>query len=267
MKTLTTAALVALACGTFAVPATASRGHDDGPRGVAGWAFERDDDDARPSTRVLSRAKRAVKAADRAEERIDDEKTAEGLSSLKAVRTNLAAALRSTKRSLATERGPASAFVVAAAQGKVTTQLLGLFDGQVDPTDAALAQTLKAALDGRDELVAALNGHDDERAFERVYARISHDAGDELADLDEALADDELTAAARAALEAAKVQAGATKAAVDARLAALEDDDESEDTGYEDDEQHEDDERECPPHRGGHHGPRPPGAEYPGTRS
>ncbi len=90
---------------------------------------------------------------------------------------------------------------------------VALYDGQTGDAVTAITTTLKAGLDGRDAIVAAINALSDKSGYTQVLARIHADATDEAGDIADALADDELTDEAKAALNAAATQATATAAA------------------------------------------------------
>ena len=93
-------------------------------------------------------------------------------------------------------------------RGRETTA--ALYDGQTGDAVTAITTTLKAALDGRDAIVAAINAMTDKSGYARVLAAINDDATDEADDIADALADDELTDEAKAALNAAATQVAAT---------------------------------------------------------
>ena len=81
-------------------------------------------------------------------------------------------------------------------------------------TSSALASSLDVAADSRDELVAAIALSDaDTAAYAGVLAQIAADAQAEAEDIAEALSDDTLTDAAKAALNAAATQVAATRTA------------------------------------------------------
>ncbi|HEX8744150.1 MAG TPA: hypothetical protein VF712_13555 [Thermoleophilaceae bacterium] len=177
-------------------------------------------------SRVSSRLKRAARALDRAEERVDGGETAGAISSLSSVRRNLASAQRSgDKRVTANaDDGPAAAWALTGAQHKIVDATAALFDGVTDPAlVSAIEETLDAALTGRDgtvDAIAALPVADQEDYY-AVLARVDDQIDDEVEAIDEALSDDALTPEATAALNDAKTQAQATQTKVKALLAAL----------------------------------------------
>lgn len=197
----------------MAAPAAAHhRGGDDGMK--AG---------GKAPSRVVSKARSALKAIDRADERLNDNETAKAVSQLAAARRSLASAQKTTIRKLSADNGPAAASVLFAAQGKAASELSGLFDEQTGEAVDALAQTLGYVVDQRDALVAAISALDDtaEAKYAGVMSRAANGIGDEIGDYDDALADDTLTDAAKTAITNAKTKATATKAALEARATAL----------------------------------------------
>ncbi|HEX8064993.1 MAG TPA: hypothetical protein VF520_00550 [Thermoleophilaceae bacterium] len=168
-------------------------------------------------SRVASRVRRARRALERAEDRIDDGENAGAVASLASVRKNLATALEAAGKRISADNGPASFRAVTSTHHAVVDGTVGMFDGVDDGAVVdALATTLKASLDGRDQAVdsiAALSD-DDREAYGAVLDSISDQTGDELEAIDEALADDTLTAEARSALSDSKAQAEATRTEV-----------------------------------------------------
>lgn len=209
-------------------------------------------------TRVTAPLARAARALDRAEERIDDGETAGAVTALTSVRRNLASAVKAAKRRVSGETGPDSVLAVVSAQHRVVLGTANAFDGQSGDVVDALAATLDAALDGRDDLLAAVPADGD--AYGDVFGAVSADAADETETLNEVKEDDTLTDAARAAVDAALAQVAATGSAASARAGGGDGDL----TGYEGaDYQGAADrpEREC--RRGGERRSRPDDAGYP----
>jgi hypothetical protein len=204
-------AVLATVASLAALPAAASA-HGGGGR--------TDRHSAAPA-RVTDRAARAIRAVQRASGSIDDGDATKAAANLKAARTNLASALKTAQKHVVTgdAAGPASADVVLAATHRVAAGAANLFDGQDGATVDALAETLKAADDDRDALVAAIAALPaaDQAGYADVASGAAADVTAELSDLADALSDDTLTAAAKAALNAAVTHLGATKNA----LAAL----------------------------------------------
>jgi hypothetical protein len=211
-------ALLALTCGLiWAAPATAGPGHRGGDR----WDGRGGGD---VPSRVSSRLARAERALERAEDKVDDGDAAGAAASLRSVRKNLAAALKSANRRVAAgaDNGPDAIGAVFDAQHNTVETTAALFDGADGDVVDALADALKASLDGRDEgvaQVAALSA-DQREDYESVLEQVDEDIGDEIEQIDEALADDTLTDEARAALEQAKTQLEATRTSVRALLPA-----------------------------------------------
>jgi hypothetical protein len=198
---------VVVASLALLAPSALARGGHGGPgdREARADGFDRSD----VPSRVSSRLKRASRALDKAEERVDDGETAGAISSLSAVRKNLASAQKSGSKRISSnsDDGPAAAWALTNAQHKIVDATAALFDGV---TDAALVdaieETLDAALTGRDGTVDAIG---------------ALPIDDEVEAIDEALADDTLTADATTALTEAKAQARATQTEVRALLTAI----------------------------------------------
>lgn len=215
-STLRRAPALALAVALCAAAPAAAQNHAGPPGGGA----------VRGSVapvRVTQQARLAVRAVDRAGERIDDGETAKAVSQLASARRHLASAQKSALKRLSTDAAPASVSVVLDAEASVATQAAGLFDGQDGATVDAIAQTLDAALDARDATIAAVTALDDtaEADYADAYGQAADAIADEISAYDDALSDDTLTDAAKAALTSAKTKATATKAALDARVTAL----------------------------------------------
>ena len=224
-QTLTLVVLVAslalLAPSAFARPGQDGAGAS-GDRAGGGASIDRRD----VPSRVSSRLKRAARALDRAEERVDDGETAGAISSLSSVRKNLASAQKSGNRRVAAnaDDGPAAAWALTNAQHKVVDATAALFDGVTDPAlVGAIEETLDAALAGRDTTVDAIAALPvaDQEDYHSVLEGIGEDIDDEVEAIDEALADDVLTPEATTALNDANTQAQATQTKVRALLTAL----------------------------------------------
>lgn len=254
-KTLTLVVLVAsfalLAPTAFARPGHHGAGVS-GERAGGGPQIDRRD----VPSRVASRLKRAARALDRAEERVDDGETAGAISSLAAVRKHLASAQKSGNKRVTANagNGPAAAWALTGAQHKIVDATAALFDGVTDPAlVSAIEETLDAALTGRDgtvDAIAALPVADQE-AYYVVLQRIDDAIDDEVEAIDEALADDTLTPEATTATGDAKTQAQATQTKVRALLAALDTNTTSAQVADDDSEG-----RDCPEGREGRRGSR-----------
>jgi hypothetical protein len=229
-----------------AVPAAARAGpglHGGGDR--AGASFDRS---AVPS-RIASRIKRADRALDRASAAVDDGNATGAASALKAVRTNLAAAEKSAKRRAGTDNGSDAFYVVVTEENKVIEEIASLYDGADDATVAALTETLNAAIDGRDGLIAAIPA-DSQSDYSFVYDRVNGDTADELDAIDEALADDTLSDNAKADLNAARAKIAATQSVVQPLAAS------SSQTVANDDSSSSSDGEDCPRGSRGSRGPQ-----------
>ena len=177
--------LPAALCVLAAIPAMASA---QGPRG-GGDREARAGGDV--SSRVATRLRRSAKALDRAEERIDDGENAKAVAQLRASRRYLAAALKAARK-----RDDDSLDAVGHAQHRTIETVAGLFDGV---TDAEVVDALDVTLD------AAIAG--------RTSAD-GEDVADEREAIADALADDELTDAAKASLDDADAALQATNTTV-----------------------------------------------------
>ncbi|HEY6762546.1 MAG TPA: hypothetical protein VI318_23795 [Baekduia sp.] len=205
--------LAALAAGASlaALPASASaHGAHGGGR----------DAQVRISSRVADRASRAERDVTRAGDAIDDGNATTAASDLKAARTSLASAQKTAIKHVVAgdDAGPAYAEAILATDDKIASGAADLFDGQDGDTVTALADTVKAADDSRDAVVAAITalGADDQADYADVADAAGQDVASELSDIADALSDDTLTDAATAALTAAQTQLKATQTALTA---------------------------------------------------
>jgi len=210
------AGVLVLAAGLAAGAPTAAQARDRG-------------DSVKAPTRIASKLKSAERALSRAQDRADDGEAAGAATSLTASRRHLASATKSAlKRTVAdSSTGEASAAAVIRTDHRIVGGTAAMFDGAGDTVVAAAASTLDAALDGRDSVVAAIAAldADDKAGYASVLERVVDQSEDELEELAETAADDELTAAATAALGEAATQVAATKAAAEAQLTAVENQD------------------------------------------
>lgn len=209
-------------------------------------------------SRIAGKVRAAERALDRAQERADDGNTDGAIAQLSAVRKNLASALKSAKKRIVadSETGRPSASALAKVDDHVVDGTVAILDGAPDTLVAADVETLKAALDNRDAVIAAIAalGTENQAEYSRVLSKIVNDAADEAEDINEALTDDTLTDAAKAALNDALTQLNATATAAKALVAS----DTSDATGYENaDYESGADRGDCP--RGGGQGGRPQG--------
>ena len=149
MTSRTLGLLAVALCALLALPAMASA--DGGRHGGGDRTARGGDGGGAVSSRVASRLRRAERALDRAEERVDDGENAKAISQLSANRRYLAAALKSSLK-----RTDGSLRAVTRAQHHTVSGVVGLFDGVTDAAlVSALEETLDAAIAGRDQAVAA----------------------------------------------------------------------------------------------------------------
>jgi len=209
----------------LAAPAAAHFGGGPGgpDRHIVGRGFGGD-----VPSRVSDRIRRAESALRRAQDKADDGDTSGATASLAAVRRNLAAALKAAKRRVGKDNGPESLLAVTAAQHRVVDATTSLFDGLDGSLVDAVAETLDAALDGRDDAIAAIAGlSSDQEEYYRVIDRVDGDLGDEADAIEEAQSDDTLTSAAKTALKAAADQVKAAQAKVSDLADEIDADDDS----------------------------------------
>ena len=225
-RTLTAALLGASLVAAAPTAATADRGHHSRGGERAAQSFDRSE----VPSRVASRLKRAERSLDRATDAVDDGNASGAAASLRSVRSNTAAALKAAKRRAATDNGPDSFYAVVRTQNKVIEEVVSLYDGADDATVAALTETLNAAIDGRDELIAAIPA-DSQSDYSFVAERIADDVADEIEAIDEALADDSLSSQAQSDLTAARAKLVATQSAVQSLASASSDTAAGEDSG------------------------------------
>jgi hypothetical protein len=214
------AAVAALASSLLLVaPASAlAYGDGDGPRGDGEHSQRHGRGFGNVPPRILNKLRAAERALDRAQDHADDAEPDASVAALAASKRHLASASKGVLRRVTAgnEAGPAAAAALAKTQGRIVGGTVGLFDGAPDAIVAANADTLKAALDGRDALVAAIAALPDHSGYAWALKLIAHDATSEAADIAETLTDDTLTDAAKAALTAAQAQATATASAAQA---------------------------------------------------
>jgi hypothetical protein len=252
MQSLKRYVLPALAVSAVAaLPAPAMARGGGGERAEGGR-------DGNVPSRVADRLRRAAKAIDRAEERADDGQTDGAITALSSARKSLASALKSAQRRVSTESGPAAIGAVVRAHHRTVATTVNMLDGTTGPLDDAIAQTLKAALDGRDSAIASVVALEDGSDYSHVMGRVVDATGDEGEAISEALGDDELSAVSKSALESAATQVKATGAAAQAEAGT----DSGDDAGFAGDSAEDRDGEDCPrgdrpPPPEGERGPRP----------
>ena len=188
-------------------------------------------------SRIASKLHRAEKALDRAQSRADDGNTEAAIKQLTAVRRSLAAAQRAAERrtSSAAANGPDADAAVVETQHAVVIGTVDILDGATGDLAAAAIATLDAGLDGRDALLAAVDGLEDadEAAYGDVWGIVASDTDDEVETIADSLSDDELTDEAKTALQSGSEQASAAGTAADVKVATFGSSDEGEDAGDE----------------------------------
>jgi hypothetical protein len=201
-------------------------------RGASAHAAQAETDDAPvlPS-RVTNALRRTDRSLENAETHIDEGEYAQAIVSLRNVRKNMYRADRAARAQMnaappvdpegeggedVATTGPDSVIAVLGAEHEVITTVAGLFDtnsqGVVDGLTHALFRTMNA----RDGLLNAVIALDPEGAgapFADGMADTADQYPDEVANLTEALASDQLSPGGRAVLTPALAQATATAAA------------------------------------------------------
>jgi hypothetical protein len=161
---------------------------------------------AQVPSRVRVRVNRVNRSLERAAEKLDDGDNTAGIAALKAVERNVASAWKAAKRRATDSSGPAAVAAVAGAQHQVVIEVAALYDGVTENTVIdGLSAAAKAALDGRDDLIATVGGLTAEQkaGYGALAQTVSSDVTAEQADVAEALSDDTLKdPEAKAALNA-----------------------------------------------------------------
>jgi hypothetical protein len=159
-------------------------------------------DTTRPSARVQLKLRAAERALGKAGDAIDDGNSASAVSRLAAVRRDVAAAQKTALRT----KTASSLGAVAAAEGDIVSETVAMYDELTGDPVTAVSTTLKAALDGRDAIVAAIGS---DTSYSNVLGRIADDASSEASDVSDTLTDDTLTDDAKTALNGAATQLAA----------------------------------------------------------
>ena len=183
-----------------------------------------DEESALPS-RVANAIKRAELSLDGASQAIDGGDTREAVASLTSVRLNLAAADKAGRRQMSTKPsedaettpGPDSVVAVLTLDQEAVTRLSGLFNRKSGVLVQSLSSSLLAAQNVRDRLLASGTKLDPEGAGADYADGMADSVGgfdDEVANIAEALADDQLTSVARKVLTAALTRSKAARSRV-----------------------------------------------------
>lgn len=223
-------AVALVAALTVALPASApAKGKGERSHGVP--------------ARIAAKLRAAERAVERAQVRVEDAETVEAAAALTAGRRHLASALSSAKRRLAIDgsTGPRSASAVGKTGHYVVGTTATLFDGQSGAVVDAVATTLDAAIASRDALVSAIVALDDRSGYDSTLERFDAAVAEESGDIADALADDELTGEARAALDGALAKLQETAAAIDAAVAPEAPEDDAGVVTFGDHDEHDDD--------------------------
>jgi hypothetical protein len=177
-------------------------------------------------SRVAAAIRRTETALANAEEHVDEADYTKAIVSLRAVRQNLVRADTAAKRQMnaipadpnaETTPGPDSAIAVLTLDQEAAVTIAGLFNGNTGALVTALASTISTAQLTRDRLLNTIIGLDPEGAgadYADGMADTLDGYTDEVANLNEALADDSLSAGSAGALRGALARANATLAKI-----------------------------------------------------
>lgn len=209
----------------------AAQGSGDGDKP----AREADDVPARVSVKL----RRTVRALNRATDYLDDGETAKAQSAFAAVRRNLTSATSRTERRIAgaSDSATACAEAVAKVSHRVIDETVASLDGLTGDAVGSVTATFENAIENRDRVVAAIVGTAPAAAsiaqnesapppaenepvgdYQDALTIIVRGAKGEIGDVEETIAEDALTPAAKSALENALIALRATKASAKAAL-------------------------------------------------
>jgi hypothetical protein len=184
------------------------------------------DDEVILPSRVANPIHRAELSLDRSEEYVDAGDKVRAVAALKAVRANMARADKAARRQMTavpadpeaeTTPGPDAVIAVLNLDSEIVTNLAGLFDTKQGIIVQGLSPLLFATMNARDKLLAAVIGLDPEGAgadYSDGMADIVTGFDDEVANLTEAIGDDQLSLGGRKVLVAAAAQSRKTQAKV-----------------------------------------------------
>jgi hypothetical protein len=184
------------------------------------------DDEVILPSRVANPIHRAELSLDRSEEYVDAGDKVRAVAALKAVRANMARADKAARRQMTavpadpeaeTTPGPDAVIAVLNLDSEIVTNLAGLFDTKQGIIVQGLSPLLFATMNARDKLLAAVIGLDPEgagAAYSDGMADIVTGFDDEVANLTEAIGDDQLSLGGRKVLVAAAAQSRKTQAKV-----------------------------------------------------
>jgi hypothetical protein len=194
---------------------------------VAPLAAADDDAPVLPS-RVQQAITRTTNAIDKAQDHVDDGEYTKAIGSLRAARVNMYRGDRAVARVLAappadpeaeTTPGVDAAVAFLAAEHHLVVTAAGLFDANSKGVVDALTHAVFRTLNARDKLLDSIIALDPEgagAAFADGMADTVADYDDEVANVSDALADDQLSAGGRAVLLKVQQQVTATDAKVNA---------------------------------------------------
>jgi hypothetical protein len=222
-----------LAITTLALSAVASAGaapnaNGAGPRATTAAAPEAEDEAVVLPSRIAYAIRRTETALTNAEEHIDEAEYTKAITSLRAVRQNLARAEKAARRQMntvpadpeaETTPGPDAVIAVLNLDQEAVTRVAGLFNSNTGTLVTALASTMAATQLSRDRLLNTVIALDPEGAgvdYADGMADTLDGYADEVANISEAIADDKLSTGGATALRAALARSNATLAKVNA---------------------------------------------------
>lgn len=183
-------------------------------------------------SRVAAAIRRTQTALTNAEEHVDEAEYAKAIISLRAVRANLGRAAKAARHQMnaaapdpeaedapETTPGPDSAIAVLTLDQQVVVTIAGLFNANTGTLVTALSSTMATAQLSRDGLLNTILALDPEAGgadYSDGMADTLDGYADEVANLNEALSDDKLSAGGLSALRTARTRSNATLAKINA---------------------------------------------------
>jgi hypothetical protein len=221
-------AITTLALSAVASAGAASNASGAGPRATSAAAPEPEDEAVVLPSRIAYAIRRTETALANAEEHIDEAEYTKAITSLRAVRQNLARAEKAARRQMnavpadpeaETTPGPDAVIAVLNLDQEAVTRVAGLFNSNSGTLVTALASTMAATQLSRDRLLNTVIALDPEGAgvgYADGMADTLDGYADEVANISEAIADDKLSTGGATALRAALARSNATLAKVNA---------------------------------------------------
>jgi hypothetical protein len=214
-------------------PGAASAVQPDGAHAKAptAKAAQGEDDEVVLPTRVAAPIRRAQRSLDNAEEHIDENEFTQAVTSLRSVRRNMYRADKAAQRQMnapappegeeggeeSATTGPDSVIAVLNLDSTIATTVAGLFDTNSKGVVDALTHAMFRTLNARDRLLDTVIALDPEGAgadYADGMADTITGYDDEVANLSEAVQDDQLSPGGQKVLTKALAQVQATQAKV-----------------------------------------------------